>query len=257
MWVIPKNQIGNVQMLDPDDGITNIENPNFPAINMIDQHPKKLAKATKGRCLVKATNIKWCGSLFILNVDCSKITNIRIYNKDGTIFEKDVEYLIKAGNYYNYYHAILQYKDRWYVFLDNIYSDCTAEFILEYPDTEPAWIGLVTSGMIYKVGDAEWGLSDAPKDFSVIKETINGSTIVIKRNVLKNKIFKLFSTKEQYEQLYYLYREYRDLFWTFIPVKDISYEDSYIRYGLIVKFPQVAQTNSRFLTYNIEVQEVI
>ncbi len=257
MYVMTENKLTSVQIVDPATA-NNIEDSNFPAVNMIDQHPKKVAKATQNLAKVIASGTGWFGGFLILNVGCPTITNLRVYNSDGTIYEEDTVQLVKASSYYNYYHAQISTSDRYYVLFDNLYPDITIEFILNYADGEIAYIGLLFSGTLYKIGTAEWGLQDIPEDFSLIKETINGSTIIIKRDVLKSKNYKVFSTKAEYEQFYKLAIQNRDNFWVFIPTKeDIEFEDSFVKYGALKELPQVIQDNLRYIKYDFTVKEVL
>ena len=257
MFVIPENLIQNVEIVDVNTG-ANIEDPNFPAINMIDEHPQKLAKATSNICKVRATNIEWLGGFAIINVACTYIKDITVKDSDGNVFYyEESKQMLTAGSYYNYYHAITKSSDRYYVIFDGAYSNVTLEFTLEYPPAQKAFIGLLMGGILFQIGQAEWGLSDNIKDMSIVKETLNGSVIVIKRNILRNKNYKVFATKGQYERFQDLYKNYRDKFWLFIPAKDLGFQESFLRYGTINKLPNIPQENKNFLEYNFEVQEVI
>lgn len=257
MIVIPENLITTASLVDPDTG-NDIADSNFPAVNMIDQHPQKVAKATQSTAKVTTGSIKWLKAFAVVNVACSKITKLKVKDSGGvTVFSEDEIPLMIAGSYFNYFHAVITQKDRFFIVFDRLYADATIEFVLNYPDTQNAYIGLFMAGLGYEIGTAQWGIADDPEDYSIIHETSNGSLVAIKGNILKNKSYKIFATKEEYERFYQLARDYRTNFWSFIPATDIDYAETYMRYGSLKKIPKTEQKFKNYIEYNFEVREVI
>jgi len=256
MFVIPENLIASVQMLDVDTG-ENIEDPDFPAANMIDKHPKKLAKATKNIVKIKTGNIEWLGGFGVINVGCSTITDLKIIDENNNVlFQKDTVTLVVAEDYYSYYHNNFIKKDRYYVLFSGSYSNARIEFILNYPEDTKAYIGLLYGGALYQVGKALWGLSDEIEDLSIIKNTLNGSIIKIDRNILKNIPYKVMARKEEYELFKQLYETHRD-FWLFAPIKDIYFRESFLRYGILDKLPSIIEDNQNAIKYQFKVKGAI
>lgn len=256
MFVIPENLIINVQMLDINDG-SNIEDSNFPAQNMLNEHPKKIAKAIKSSVKIITGKIEWLGGFGIFNTNAISITNLKIKNEDGNIlFQLDEIPMIIVESYYDYYHNRAIKRNEYYQLFSGSYSNVIIEFVLNAPSDDVAEIGLLFGGSLFQIGRALWGISDDIEDLSILKETLNGATILIKRNVLINKTYKVIAKKDEYELFKQLYQDKKG-FWMFVPIKEIPYKESYLRYGIIEKLPEISEESQKYIKYQFQVREVI
>lgn len=195
MKLIETNEIptAGIQILASIGGAS-VADANYPLVNILDTHPKKVAKATAAAAVITIPMTGASSSVAIFNTNAAVVT-IEILNNEGGVHATFTKDLAGARNYYQLItrRAIPELKS-WMVTYP-YYAGLThkVNIYLSEPthgDTVVS-VGVVFAGVHSEYDNPEKGITKSFKDSSVISELNSGATYVLKRPMVRTFDFNL------------------------------------------------------------------
>ena len=199
------------------DNITSItasaENANFPAVNLLDDHPKKVFKGTSktatltcvviggGALAVFATNalsvrltlsvgqtIEW----YFVQTHPLSSTGVRwepgsgiSWDTGGDSTTTEIAYLPGSID-----------GAAWFDFEEERTGTFTAEVRLVAKAGEIIQAGVVKCGTLRTFNDPKYGIQEGLEDYSIVKELNNGATYIRKRDVVSTFDFTIVPERD-------------------------------------------------------------
>lgn len=180
MKVMSTNKVTAVSMTD--------ENSNFPAENMMDEHPRKYALSTASTTTITATIGAGVGGFALFNTNAMS-AELTLKDNLGAILTT-VEYDLSGIT--DYYSIMMDDTDPHYSLwfdYDTYYQPDihTVEIALNTNNVAiEVYAGVIYAGNIRESDrGVQYGCRESLIDYSIVKELSNGSTYYRKRDVVK------------------------------------------------------------------------
>jgi len=182
------------------------ENASYPDDNVLDNHPKKVWKATSKDAQMKLTCSGGTNAVALFNVTADTIT-ITVLN------ETETETLVAAQQFDlkgtdTYLEFIQDRGENWtQLWYDYEYQPDPVVVIIDFEAAaaEIVEAGVIRCGLAIDFHDPSVTLQEGLKDYSIVKELNNGALYIRKRDVVRT--FAGTVTLERDREFYFLIRD--------------------------------------------------
>lgn len=182
------------------------ENANYPDDNVLDNHPKKVWKATSKDAQMKLTCTGGTSAVAVFNTNADTVT-ITVKN------EAESETLVAAQAYDlkgtdTYLEFIQDGGEHWtQIWHDYTYQPDPVVVIIDFEAAVGAIAeaGVIRCGIAMTFQDPKAGLQEGLKDYSIIKKLNNGAIYTRKRDVVRT--FSGIITLERDRDFYFFLRD--------------------------------------------------
>lgn len=176
------------------------ENANFPAVNVLDEHPRKLYKATTNSAIITLTVASGASGLSIFNTNADTVEieitvgDLTVWADltawgDLTVWGGDVPSLPIVEIY-----DLVDSKQIWAEYFQ---KDVPHEVKVTLQTSEPILeVGIIKAGPIHEFQTPLYGIHEGLYDYSIVKELSNGAMYIKKRNIVKTFDFQIYAERD-------------------------------------------------------------
>lgn len=229
MKVLPINNIDSVA--------ASSENANFPATNLLDEHPKRVSKAATGTTVTYTLGVDGAGDWFGLVNTNARTVSVKVYavapgdlsfggdlfGADGDLFGADDDYFATTpvfegeyslGGIDTYAELIADSGQSAYeIEVAYPYQDSAHSIVVELDtatESDVAYAGLVRAGVaVNSTHDPQYGMTEGLIDYSIVKQLSNGATFVKQRDIVRTFSVTLFVRRDRefYDFMHGVFRQ--------------------------------------------------
>ncbi len=176
------------------------EDANYPAANLMDDHPKKVWKGTTNSATL-TVNVGGAGALAIIATNAIEVT-LSITPPESAQWDTDIEW--DTGIEWKAYTGItftetkyLSGTIRGAAWFEMSRTDSfSAEIVLTAAAGQVIQAGVVTAGVLREFRDPARGIKEGLRDYSIVKELNNGAFYTRKRDVVRTFGFSITEDRD-------------------------------------------------------------
>jgi len=173
------------------------ENADYPVSNLLDDHPKKVWKATSKDATATIT-VSGAGDAFALfNTNADTVTaEVKTTSLATTIWGPETYDVKGIDSVYELITGDAEYFESLWV--DYTHTANAHKVLLNFSAATGTIIeaGIVKAGNVLDIDDPQYGLQESIKDYSIVKELNNGAFYVRKRDLVKTYTGSIYLAKE-------------------------------------------------------------
>lgn len=216
----------------------------YPASNMLDNHPQKYWLAGSGQTTETVTIVTTTGA----------VNGLGLFNTNATSGTVDVKNEAEDTTYETF--ALSGILGRFFVEFASEYTEIL-HIIIELTAADDVYVGVARCGTLLDFPDPRYGLRQNRVDYSVKEELSNGGLYVYKRNTPRAYALDFIMSRTQFNSLDSLFNTNGSLPLAILLSEKAGDDDRWGGFFHILDPPEGQYIQAQNIGVDIEVQEAV
>ena len=230
------------------DCVTNItadsQDSNYPAVNLLDDHPKKLWKALMDVTTASLAIVTSAESVAGLHISGTNAVSGTLTIKDAT----------EAVTYET--HALSGNWERFFIKFNTTYTEIL-HITVSLTASNTIYAGVLRCGTLISLPDPQYGLQQQRKDYSIKKELSNGGMNIILRDMPRGYDLSFIVSMAIYDSMDNLFLANGSVPVAVLISDNINLNEQWCGFFHIVDPLQGSYTDLNFTNFSMSLREAI